>query len=542
MPIAQATSKLLEARLSACIECLGKVVMDGMPLLSGKLVSLAINAVAHTRRHAQLMTAAGKRVIEIAKSEDVDGLDVQAVSVIVNGFARAGLRDEAVFRHMSVVALRLIETNRADFGAQAISVIANAFVKVRISDHVLFTRLAETCEHVPHSDFTPQAIANIMNAYARHDNLDCKALFAFLSKVSQQSMPSLWLSRHLALVVNALAKLDYRDDALLKWIAEAALARPTSSFDVQAISNILNGYGKLYGSAMDRRLLAHMAAALGEMPPRALDPQSVASSLNALVKTGYDEEGRALCKRLSHIALHLDPLLFDAQSVSTIMHSMAKLNLRDTKLFRRMAMVVGQMEYILEPQSIALVINACAKVEYRDEKLMKHLSRIACGLPAETFTPQHVENILNGFARLDIRDAALFKHMAKVVRILPVNAFDSQAVAIIMNSYARVMSQDAVTADVFHFLAHHVLPEVAAVDLQATSLSIILNAFAKAEMRDYEAIARLCSMIVAEDSLLLQGGTGGIPVCEFDGRHIASVLHAVATLHVEVPDAALSLL
>ena len=172
MPIAQATSKLLEARLSACIECLGKVVMDGMPLLSGKLVSLAINAVAHTRRHTQLMTAAGKRVIEIAKSEDVDGLDVQAVSVIVNGFARAGLRDEAVFRHMSVVALRLIETNRADFGAQAISVIANAFVKVRISDHVLFTRLAETCEHVPHSDFTPQAIANIMNAYARHDNLD----------------------------------------------------------------------------------------------------------------------------------------------------------------------------------------------------------------------------------------------------------------------------------------------------------------------------------------------------------------------------------
>ena len=60
-------------------------------------------------------------------------------------------------------------------------------------------------------------------------------------------------------------------------------------------------------------------------------------------------------------------------------------------------------------------------------------------------------------------------------------------------------------------------------------------------MRDDEAIARLCSMIVAEDSLLLQGGTGGIPVCEFDGRHIASVLHAVATLHVEVPDAALSL-
>ena len=184
---------------------------------------------------------------------------------------------------------------------------------------------------------------------------------------------------------------------------------------MEAISNILNGYGKLYGSDMDRRLLAHMASALSEMPARALDPQSVASSLNALVKTGYEDDGRDLCRRLSQIALLLDPLLFDAQSVSTIMHSMAKLNLRDTKLFRRMAMIVGQMEYILEPQSIALVINACAKVEYRDEKLMTHLSRIACGLPAETFTPQHVENMLNGYARLDMRDHTLFKHMAQVV-------------------------------------------------------------------------------------------------------------------------------
>jgi hypothetical protein len=97
------------------------------------------------------------------------------------------------------------------------------------------------------------------------------------------------------------------------------------------------------------------------------------------------------------------------------------------------------------------------------------------------------------------------------------------------------MGQDAVTARVFRYFSHEVLPVMATVDLQATSLSIILNAFAKAEIRDDKAIARLCSFIVAEDALLLQGGSGGIPVSQFDGRHIASVLHAVATLHVEVP-------
>jgi len=366
--------------------------------------------------------------------------------------------------------------------------------------------------------------------------LDTK-LLTVLSRVSRKSAPSQWLSRHLALVVNALAKLDHRDDQLLAWVAQEVLARPASSFDVQAIANILNGYGKMYGYGVDRQLLAHMSKALGQIAdasPRLLDPLSIASSLNAMVKTGYRDEGRKLLKKLSYVTMHVDPLLFDAQSVSTIMHSLAKLEWRDQKLFRRLSTVVGQMEFILEPQSIALIINACAKVEYHDVQLMKHLSRIVRSLHADAFTPQHIENVLNGFARLEIRDRALFLHLADVVQLLPAEDFDSQAVAIIMNSYARSMPQDAATVQVFNYLSHHVLPHLATVDLQATSLSIILNAFAKAEIRDDEAIARLCGTIVARDGVLLSGGSGGIPVEQFDGRHIASVLHAIATLHVEV--------
>ena len=505
-------------------------------------MSLAINAVAHTRRHSRLISTAGERAMAIAESDDAKGLDVQAVSVILNGFARAGIRDVALFQSMSAVAIRLMDSEPDDFGAQAISVIANAFAKVRVADEELFTRLARCAERVPVRSYTPQAIANIMNAYARHKFLDV-GLFSFLSTVARSSSPTDWLSRHLALVVNALAKLDYRDDELLAWIAQASLSRPPSSFDVQAIANILNGYSKMYGTSMDRQLLLHVAGELREIAhssPRSLDPQSVASSLNALVKTGYQDlvsdGGADLLNQLSYVSSRIDSLAFDAQSVSTIMHAHAKLGLRDHRVFRRLAYVVGQMEFVLEPQSIALVINACAKVGYQDKQLMAHLSRIACSLPAETFSAQHVENILNGCARLDRRDRTLFLQMAEVVRALPVAEFDSQAVAIIMNSFARVMPQDAATASVFTHFSSQVLPTLASTDLQATSLSIILNAFAKAEICDHDAIARLCCMIVGEDSVLLQGGTGGIPVHDFDGRHIASMLHAIATLRVDQPE------
>ena len=102
----------------------------------------------------------------IAESDDAKGLDVQAVSVILNGFARAGIRDVALFQSMSAVAIRLMDSEPDDFGAQAISVIANAFAKVRVTDEELFTRLARCAERVPARSYTPQAIANIMNAYA----------------------------------------------------------------------------------------------------------------------------------------------------------------------------------------------------------------------------------------------------------------------------------------------------------------------------------------------------------------------------------------
>ena len=85
----------------------------------------------------------------IAESDDAQGLDVQAVSVILNGFARAGIRDVALFQSMSAVAIRLMDSEPDDFGAQAISVIANAFAKVRVTDEELFTRLARCAERVP---------------------------------------------------------------------------------------------------------------------------------------------------------------------------------------------------------------------------------------------------------------------------------------------------------------------------------------------------------------------------------------------------------
>jgi len=451
-----AGNRALDARAAALQLHFGALVLEQMDSLGGKLLSLTVNAVAESPQHRPLMRAAAARAAELAReSGPASGFDAQALSVTANAFARARMRDERLFAALSEMVCSLAERDPGQLNAQAVSVLLNAYAKLQIRDARLFRVLADVTRAIPRADFCPQAIVNILNALARHGEHNSETV-AFLSDVARGIAPEEFLSRHLAIAANAIAKMDMCDRPLLAFIARAALARPVKSFDVQAVANLLNAFGKLRGRDMDQKLLAHMTHALRQTPPSAFDPTSLASSVGALVKVGHVDRG--LFKHLSGVAISLDPLLFDAQSVSTVMQSWAKAEIRDVKLFKRMSLAVKQMAFMLEPQSIALVVNACAKAEHRDEALLAHLSRVAQRQPPDAFTAQHVDTIVNGYARLQYRDKALFRCMSRVTLATPPAAFDWQAVAITMNAFAKALTHDRATRDVFRYFTDEVPP------------------------------------------------------------------------------------
>ena len=178
---------------------------------------------------------------------------------------------------------------------------------------------------------------------------------------------------------------------------------------------------------------------------------------------------------------------------------------------------------------------------------MKHLSRIAQTLPPDSFLPQHIENVLNGFAKLNFKDKQLFQHMstvltffllaieyplllpafsfvAQVVTSTPRDAFDVQAVAIIMNAYGRMHPTEQCTREVFSYLDSNIFPQLPSSSFNATSIAIVLNSCAKAGIKP-DAVDRLLLKLSQElDNENLQ----------LDGRQIASLLHAIATLNLQV--------
>lgn len=542
----------LGGRVDHIMRSLGEIVVQDLDNLSGKHISLAVNAIAATKGGDKLMKAAAirsesasrclmtsrilqsliltlvsfSRSIALAKDQP-DSLDIQAVAVILNAYARAGIRDEILFSALSHAACRLAEASPEEFSAQSVSIIANAFSKMRIRNTPLFEHLSRVAQMINPADYGPQAVSNILNAFARLDEYD-SALFNFLSKVVKETPNSSFLTHHLAITVNAYAKMEIYDAQLLKHVEKLVLARTPATFDSQAIANILNAYSRLMGESTSPKLVQHLAVALRGVNLATLDPSTMSIALNALVKIGWQDE--ALYRRLMVAAKVTDPLLFDGQAVSTVMHSFAKIGMDNWDLFDTMAAVAMQMQYAFNPHSISLVLNACAKAEYKNEALLAHLSKVVRKFPAEEFEAQHVDNILNAYARLEVKDRPLFVHMAHIIEQMGAASFDAQSVGVIMNAYAKIMHRDEVLNGLCAFFSEKVLPSMPIGSLNPLSISVILNSYAKAEIREENIIKMLSACIQ-------RGGRGGpLSVDKFEIRHIASILHAYAQLNIEQDD------
>lgn len=511
----------LHARGEAQMRAFADMVVSGMDQMNGKNVGLAVNAACgRGRDYSSLMKAASRRAEQLSTMGwNASSLDVAAISMITNGFAKCLQRDDRLLKALAGFMLRSAFEPEfmVQFNAQAVSVMVNAYAKLGVREPALFSLMSKIAQQILPHDYTPQAVANMLNAFARHDMMD-KNLFLYLGEVAVLIDAGEYKSQHMAIILNAFAKMGLQNDKLFAFFADETMARGEAAFDLQAVANILNAYARIYGAEADPRLFKHCGRIVMAKPERDHDAQNLASILNSFVKVEQPDE--RLFRRISRGVQEVDPLLFDAQAVSNIVHSFAKAEIRDDALFHSMSRICRGMEYMFEGQSVALILNAFSRLEIRDLKLMAHLSKVAKRIPADGYDCQHVENILNAFARLDVKDPELFEHLAGVTMQFKPSDFDPQAIAIVLNSFAKVMPSDNITLRVFTFFSNDVFPSIPLCSFDPTAISIILNAYAKAEIRDertFNLLARAIRLVGAE---------------QFDAHNIANMFHAFASVDI----------
>jgi hypothetical protein len=137
--------------------------------------------------------------------------DAQNIAIVSNALARVERLDLPLLTHLSYMVQQM---HPDQFDAQAVANIVNAYIKLDVPEEVasylleymsVVTQILEV-----ETDFTPQAISNIANAYARTAAVPLdRALFAHLAMAAQRLPPASFNAQAVANIVNAYAKVAH---------------------------------------------------------------------------------------------------------------------------------------------------------------------------------------------------------------------------------------------------------------------------------------------------------------------------------------------
>ncbi len=124
---------------------------------------------------------------------------------------------------------------------------------------------------------------------------------------------------------------------------------------------------------------------------------------------------------------------------------------------------------------------------------------------------KHIGNILNALVRLDHINEQVFRRLSLLAQSIPLQ-HDAQSISLIANAFAKAEIKDI---KLFAFLSNSALA-LPTGDIGAQSLAVLANAYAKSGVRDHALFRRLCL-----HALTLQDE-------EFDEQSIANIVNAFA--------------
>jgi hypothetical protein len=229
----------------------------------------------------------------------------QAVAIILNAYARANVFDRPLFDFLALAALAL---DPSLFSAQHVANIANAFAKADIRDDMLLKYLSATAQAIPARSYSLQAVANILGAFS-HFKVRDEPLYAYLSEALRNDMQDAQTAAAvsqttggaavrrvqalgaaaLGNIVKSLARAQYNDKTLFRSVAAAVVRLPSSSFDAQAVADIVSAWVLHY----DKQ---------GPQPLAVLDRSPLPAAAAAAAAAAQGEE-EALLRHMSAVAL-----------------------------------------------------------------------------------------------------------------------------------------------------------------------------------------------------------------------------------------------
>ena len=349
-------------RLESQFRTFARAVEEGMDLLEGKDISLALNAVGTRGGYDSLFNSASSRLSalyhdcaicekaqaglraesSLVGSEALSAAVCQAcphngrtIALALNALSKVGLRTESMLNDVAAVILRLTPEkglqgqnvglilnsfanlkyvnvkvmshlcdsvllfNQSQIDAQAVSNIVNALSKLNFTEQRVMRHLSAVLQSLPKASISSQSIANIIDAYARHEAHDA-GLFRFLSDCAMQQPSDSYSAQAIASIVGGLARAGVHDPPLLRYLSIAAQRKGPGQLSPQTVCGIANAYAR--GRAEDPRLVRHLAAAALAMHTKDLrELAGLASTFSRLPQHAAEGGSAATSELFAHL-------------------------------------------------------------------------------------------------------------------------------------------------------------------------------------------------------------------------------------------------
>ena len=486
--------------------------------------------------------------------------DTQAVANILNGFARMNIWDAELFAHLSEASMM---TPHYLFSAQGIANTLNAHARMSNRDLDLFRYLSgviqQGCaqrglasvgvskgtgerlgsemqgrsgrESREVLRFDPQAVANIVNAFARLEIYD-EALFATMEEVILGIASARWDAQAVALVLNAYAKLQMHPPRLFAFLSDLVMTVPRRSFNAQAVANIGNALAK--ADMKHEQLLDHLAELCLNMGPGDFTGQAVSSILNAFAK--LDHRHPLLFRRMGDIIMAMPLATFQPQAIANIVNAYIKTDADKEVpgLFERMSTAAQRNPpWSFSGQAVGVIVNAYVRRGVIDEALFAFISKTIQGLKPHLFDAQNIALVTNAFAKAEIFDESLFNYMARVALNVEVRPADAQNVAVIINAFAKadMLENEPATAALMDKLSSDI-PRLSPTHTNAQAIGNIVNGYMRflhtQETRPPQMILRDRQVLSYMGSLALE-----LQTSDFDVQSLTLLTHAFSRIHAD---------
>ncbi|KEP61383.1 UNVERIFIED_CONTAM: hypothetical protein HHA_320592 [Hammondia hammondi] len=334
-------------------------------------------------------------------------LSPKAIALISNGFARAQRRDFELFISLAEQSAQRLE----HFESHDAALFLNALARLDLQ----YPRLMELfANHLLQNDsklvYEEQHLALIVNAYAKLTSPGSfPALFAALGRRVERQAAE-FTPQGLANVINGYYRLGHRDDALMAALAPAVL-RQTGRLEAQHVANILQGFAwhknlvlPVAGACKSKitrhdEVLRSLATLLPRLQQR-LGPVEVAACASAFAAAALED--RAAVKAISDVVTERHES-FRPDQLALTLYSLSKLKHVPPDLLQRLTPTISRQLDKFDAQSQVMLLHACSRARLPDRALFESLSERLAPDIVKSMPPQAVVMTLHALASVGLR-------------------------------------------------------------------------------------------------------------------------------------------